>query len=74
MPPTTEEEAVLPGDDQEPQEAQEVTTSSPECSEATEPEGLTEWADAPSQPTPSLMASNSQGNWSWNTRTAQHRA
>ena len=36
MPTTMEEEAVLLGDEQEPQEAQEVNTSSPQHPEATE--------------------------------------
>ena len=52
-PPAMQEEAVLLGDEQEPQEALEVTvtTSSSECPEVAEPERLTKWADAPSPPT-----------------------
>ena len=37
-PPTTEEEAVLLGDEPEPQKAQEVTMSPPECPKTPEPE------------------------------------
>ena len=42
MPPTMEEDAVLLGDEPEPQEAWEVTTSSPEHLKVAVPEGLPE--------------------------------
>ena len=71
-PPTLEEEAVLLGDEPEPQDAQEVIMSSPECPKTTELEVPTEWSDTPSPPTPLPTASNFQGNWSQNTRRAQH--
>ena len=48
MSPTSEEEAVLLGDEPQPQDAQEVTMSSPECPEIPEPEEPTEQADIPS--------------------------
>ena len=62
------------GDEPEPQKAQEVTTSSPECPEIPEPKEQTEQSDAPSPPAPSSMVSNSHRDQSRNTRKAQSRA
>ena len=62
VPPTLEEEAVLLGDELEPQEAQEVTISLAECPETPKPKEPTEWSDVPSPPAPSSMASNSHSD------------
>ena len=64
MPPTSEEEAVPLGDELELQEAQEVTTSPPECSETPKPEAPTDQFDALSPPAPSSMASNASSDQS----------
>ena len=61
-PPTLEEEAVLLGDELEPQEAQEVTMSPPECPKTPEPEEPTEQSDSPCPPAPPPMASSAKGN------------
>ena len=74
MPQTSEEEAVLLGDELEPQEAQKFTTSSPEYPETPEPEEQTEQFDTLSPPALSPTASNSHGYWYRNTRRAWHKA
>ena len=73
-PPTTGEEAVLLGDEPEPQEALEVTTLPPEHPKTPKLEEAAEQSDTPSPPVPPPMASNSPGNHSWNTRRALCRA
>ena len=74
VPPTSEEEAVLLGDEPEPQQAQKVTMSPPECPGIPKPKEPTKPSDAPSPPAPSSMASNSCSDQSQNTRRAWHRA
>ena len=46
----------------------------PEHAKTPELEEPTEQSDAPSPSAPLPMATDSHGNWSWNTRRAQHRA
>ena len=50
--PTLEEEAVLLGKELEPQEAQEATTSPPECLEIPKPKEPTKQSDGLSPPAP----------------------
>ena len=70
--PTLAEEAVLLGDEPEPQEA--TTFPCEHLEETPKPEEPVEWSDAPCLPAPSAIASGSSSNQSRDTRRAQCRA
>ena len=74
MSPTLAEEAVLLGDELEPQEAQKATTCPHEHLGAPEPKEPAEQSYAPHPPAPSATTPGSSGNQSQDANRAWHRA